>query len=1422
MIFSQFQFLIMNDSLTVPEYIFEVSWEVCNKVGGIHTVVSTKASSLLSRFGDGLIMIGPDVWCESVQNPEFIEDRNLFRSWHERAVMEGLRIRIGRWNISGNPIVILLDFTPFISRKDEVFKNLWETYQLDSISGAWDYIEPALFGYAAGKVVESFCLYNLTPRNKVIAQFHEWMTGAGILYLSQFVPQVATVFTTHATVIGRALAGNGFPLYRNLKEYNADEKAREFFVISKQSLEMISARTADAFTTVSEITASECRQFLGKDVDQVTPNGFEDNFVPGENEFAGKRTATKAVLRKVAEALLGCRLHDDVMFTGISGRYEFKNKGIGLFIDSMSRLNNELTGNKQIVAFILVPANHYGPRKDLLNKINNTEPDIVLENKYLTHWLNDAEYDPILNSAKNAGLNNTETDHVKLIFVPSYLNGNDGIFNLEYYHLLIGLDITIFPSYYEPWGYTPLESVAFSVPTITTSLSGFGLWVNKHAENIKNGIIVIDRTDDNDNEVTDRITKEVAQFVTKKEDERQQSRNNAFSISRIALWKNFINYYLEAYHIALEKVPARECNVRQTQHPEYEYVKRNETNIPVWKRTIVRSNLPEKLKGLFEIAKNLWWDWNYDAKELFESFGEELWSQSRHNPLRLLESLPYDQIMALENDKDFMFKFRNVYNKFREYMDVRPPDASMQIAYFSMEFGFNDNLKIFSGGLGILAGDYLKQASDSNLNFTGIGLLYRSGYFRQTISLSGDQLASYNPQAFSQLPITPVKDEDGNWKKIELTFPGRNVYSRIWMVNVGRIKLYLLDTDFDENSPHDKTITHQLYGGNEENRFRQEMLLGIGGIRALMALGIEPHLYHCNEGHAAFTGLERLRLLITNNNLSFSEALEVVRASSLFTTHTPVPAGHDSFTEDMLRAYMSHYPSRLNIEWNEFLNLGKIHPEDRNERFSMSYLAANLSQDINGVSKLHGTVSKGIFSKLWEGYFPEENQVGYVTNGVHYQSWTTRAWRKLYENEFGDGFLSNLSDKTYWKKIYSVPDEKIWELRYHQRKMLTDYIKTRITINWIQRFDDPKKLIEIKNRLNANTLTIGFARRFATYKRADLLFKNIERLKKLVCNPEYPVQFIFAGKAHPNDGAGQALIKKIVEYSNLPDFTGRIIFLENYDIELAKKLVSGVDVWLNTPARPLEASGTSGMKAIMNGVLHFSVLDGWWVEGYKEQAGWALPEKQTYENIAFQDELDAEILYSILENEIIPLFYKYNGDTIPRNWVQYIKNSIAQIAPEFTTKRMIDDYQAKYYNKLFERTLKMNVNDFEMAKVVSSWKKKVSRGWDSIDVVSVNLPDANEEPLTLGKTYHCEVVIDLNEISENDLGVELITGSGIVNNIKILSVNEFTLKNVTDRKALFVIDISLLKPGLLHYGIRIFPKNPLLPHRQDFCYVKWI
>jgi phosphorylase/glycogen(starch) synthase len=1411
----------MAENLINPDYLFEVSWEICNKVGGIHTVVATKAITLVEDYGDNYIVIGPDIIRDEAGNSEFNEDRSLFRAWRRHALSEGLRVKTGRWNINGSPLAMIIDFSNWINQKDKIFSEFWEKYKLNSLSGQWDYIEPAIFGYASAKVIESFIRYNLATRDRIVAQFHEWLTGTGILYLKSALPQVATVFTTHATVIGRSLAGNKRPLYKNLKDYNSDDIAKEYNIISKQSLEELSAQHADAFTTVSEITAKECSHFLKRNVDFITPNGFEDIFVPKESEFYHKRETARNKLIGISELLLNTKFSKNIFLIATSGRYEFRNKGIDLFIDSLGKLNKNDNTGRSILAFILIPANHYGPRKDLLRKINGEKLELT-DSKYLTHNLHDADWDPILKRIKNAGLKNEDKDRVKVIFVPSYLNGDDGIFDMPYYDILIGFDLTVFPSYYEPWGYTPLESLAFSVPTLTTSLSGFGLWSQKEYEQKCDCIAIIERTDDNDEEVIVNIVNDINTVYNLKDDDIKSIKEKAYAISRTALWENLIVHYKQAYDFALNKVSKRVDLFVEIEQKQAELVReyiKPKVNEPVWKRIIVKSKLPEKLNYLNELTKNLWWTWDDDAQSLFEQINPEIWQICENSPAILFEQVNYDRLLELSNNEEYIKKLEDVFKRYQKYMSETTNRKQPKIAYFSMEYGIHNSLKLYSGGLGILAGDYLKEASDSKIDIIGLGLLYRYGYFTQLITTKGDQQTSNEFQHFSKLPVIPQRDKNEDFLTIKIVLPGRVMHARIWELNVGRIKLYLLDTDFEANIPEDRDVTYHLYGGNTENRLKQEMLLGIGGTRALDALGIEPDLYHNNEGHSAFVGLERMRKLIQIEKLDFNEAQEIVRASTLFTTHTPVPAGHDEFDEDLLRQYIGHYPERLKTGWDELMALGRANPNDWNEKFNMSYLAARFAADINGVSMIHCSVTQDIFARLWPGYLPEELHIGYVTNGVHYPTWTAREWKVIYNENFEDDFLDTHSGNDSWRKIYDVPDKVIWETKQQLRSNLIIAIRERFKENWIKRHEDPKQIIAINDTLSENALTVCFARRFATYKRAHLLFENLDRLSKLLNIPDKPVQFIFAGKAHPNDKAGQDMIKMIVETSKKPQYLGKILFLQNYDMALAKLLVQGADVWLNTPTRPLEASGTSGEKAVLNGTLHFSVLDGWWVEGYQPEAGWALTNARTYEDQQFQDDLDAEIIYSIFEHEVIPDFYNRNKAGIPVEWINMIKNSIAKIAPGFTTRRMINDYVERYYSEMYERKQDMSENDYEKTINISSWKKHIAKTWNDVEVIEVNLFDKTTEVFQMGQKYKANVILDLKDIPPENIGVELIVSE---NYERLITRQEFNLGKYEGTKAYYDLDVMINQPGTFTYGIRMFPKHDLLAHRQDIDFLRWI
>lgn len=843
------------------------------------------------------------------------------------------------------------------------------------------------------------------------------------------------------------------------------------------------------------------------------------------------------------------------------------------------------------------------------------------------------------------------------------------------------------------------------------------------------------------------------------------------------------------------------------------------TNAPVWRTFSVKSKLPAELVDLKTVAHNMWWSWDANARELWRQLDIDLWRSVGHNPVALLETMSLDKLNAIVADEQLMERVNDVVTRFKAYM-AEPKDTKRpSVAYFCMEYGLASCLKIYSGGLGILAGDYVKEASDSNIDFCAVGFLYRYGYFTQTLSADGSQEANYEAQNFDLLPIEAVKEEDGS--QVILAVPYHDnltVYARVWQVNVGRVKLYLLDTDFDKNSEYDRSITHRLYGGDWENRIKQEYLLGIGGILLLDKLGIKRDIYHCNEGHAALIAAQRMCDLIEKEGLTFPQALEVVRSSALYTCHTPVPAGHDYFDEGLFSKYMRHFADKLGISWDDLMNMGRENPGEG--KFSMSVFALNTCQEANGVSKLHGAVSRNMFQPVWKGYAPEELHVGYVTNGVHHPTWAASEWKSFYTKLFGENYYANQTSKAMWEKVYEADDEEIWNIRKTLKKKLFEFIKDEVANNLRKKQENPAKILQAVNALNPDALTIGFARRFATYKRAHLLFTDLDRLDRIVNNPDRPVQFIFAGKAHPADGGGQGLIRRIVEISRMPQFLGKVVFVENYDMDIAKRLVSGVDIWMNTPTRPLEASGTSGEKAIQNGVLNLSVLDGWWYEGYKEGAGWALTDKRTFQNQSLQDQLDAETIYTMLETEIVPLYFARNRKGYSSDWVRCIKDCLAKITPDFTMKRQLDDYYDRFYNKEAARAKRLVANDYKLAKELAAWKEKVAENWDKVEVKSTEISKNLNDVMTVGDANQATVVIDGHDIADS-IGVDLVmckAGDGATHDYTAYEME------VTKREG-SLVTFQICSPikcaGAYRISFRMFPKNEELPHRMDFAYTRW-
>lgn len=1410
---------------TEARWYFEVSWEVCNKVGGINTVVSTKAKSMVNRFGDQFVMIGPD-FANQTQNGIF-EESDLYASWVQQARQDGFNIRIGRWKIPGQPIVILFEHSNFYSYREGIFSHLWNEYKLDSLTGGWDYIEPAIFGFACGKLIEHFYLHNIDANDGVVAHFHEWMMGAGVLHLKDAAPKIATVFTTHATVLGRCIAGNGLSLYDNMNQFDPEKLAQEFNVAAKHSLEKTAAMYADAFTTVSEITARECETFLHKRPDFITPNGFESSFVPNPADFDAKRSAVKPFLRTLTKALTGHEVDENALFVCKSGRFEFRNKGIDVFIQSLSILNHHPSLERQVIAFIMVPASWNAVNKEMLLRMQTGEAHPEFENQHLTHLIPDYDTNPVIQALHKNDLYNRASDKVKVVYVPVYLDGEDGVFNMPYYDILTGFDFAAFPSYYEPWGYTPLEALAFHLPTLTTQVAGFGDWVSRYEKDLVNDVVyIVNRKDHNEDEAANVIATtliSVAQFSNEEMDAKRQRAGDA--ASRFS-WEAFSSYYFQTFDAALLQ-STREHTLWEK---EIDSDARLQAEVITTdfhshsRRLYVLPSLPDNIRKLELLTNNIWSLWQPDVLELFEEIDANLFRKVGGNPVALLEEVEVSKLAALSQNDAFVSKVNTAAARLEAYLSRPFAPNTPLVAYFSMEYGLDKVLKLYSGGLGILAGDYLKVASDENANVVAVGLLYRYGYFNQQITNGGEQVDAYQAQKFTDQPIFPVRNKSGQWLQIRLSYPGREVVAKVWSIRVGKVMLYLLDTDLPENSPEDRSITHHLYGGNWENRLKQEYLLGIGGVMILRDLDIQPDVYHLNEGHAAFAGIERLRFLIQQKHLSFHQAVEVVKASSLFTTHTPVPAGHDAFEESFIRTYFASFPAQMGVDWPTFLWLGKKNPQDPFEKFSMSKLGAHLSQEVNGVSRIHGRVSQEIFAEMWDNMHPKEIHIGYVTNSVHYGTWAHRDTQKFIAKHLSPDLVKQPHLEELWSRIYQVSDQEIWDWRSLLKDNLYRYLRRNVATYSKFKYVSPRFLFEMANNFKPEGLVIGFARRFATYKRANLLFANLERLAAIVNNPEKPVTFLFAGKAHPNDKPGQDLIRQIIEVSKRTEFVGRVVFIENYDMDVAANLVSGVDLWMNTPTRPLEASGTSGMKATLNGVLNFSVLDGWWAEGHREGAGWALDEKARYDNDHYQNELDAELIYETLENEIVPMYYQRNEASLPTLWINRIRKTLADIAPVYTMERMLHDYQNQYYTKLHARGAKMRQNGYEKSIELANWKHHVESHWHELELTELNIQDSGQNNyLESGESFCLTLKLRSGAIAAADLSVEVLFLKPNTNGGQELVQTECcAFIESRDGIHTFGGDFSLKLSGVYEYHIRLRPKHDLLMYAQDFPLVKYV
>ena len=846
----------------------------------------------------------------------------------------------------------------------------------------------------------------------------------------------------------------------------------------------------------------------------------------------------------------------------------------------------------------------------------------------------------------------------------------------------------------------------------------------------------------------------------------------------------------------------------------------------------VRPRIPQELERLEDLANNLFYSWDRQVRRLFTRLDQDLWGSSGHNPKTFLRRISQQRLEAATNDRVFMEDYQRVLSAFDTYHEQTiHPGISKHIsadedliAYFCAEFGFHESLPIYSGGLGILAGDHCKAASDLCVPFVAVGILYRQGYFNQTIDEHGTQISHYSPSDFHDLPVTQAVDEHGKPLKIEIDFPDRKVYLHVWRAQAGHISLYLLDSDLEENQEHDRIITHQLYGGDKNTRIQQEIVLGIGGVRALRALGIKPTVWHINEGHSAFQILERCREG-TLKGYDFACALEVIAAGTVFTTHTPVAAGHDIFEHDLITGYFRKYIKDLGIDMQQFLQLGAT-PGNPGS-FNQTALALRGSRFHNGVSRIHGSVASEMEHYIWPEVPHRENPISYVTNGVHLQTFLAREWSNLYDMRFGREWRDELLNKDYWERIDELPPHSYWSLRQSLKTEMFENVLQR-ALHQHRRNGCSEALVERMTRLlspGSDVLTVGFARRFATYKRATLLFSDPERLSRILTDPERPVLLVFAGKAHPSDMPGQQLIKTIHEFSLKPEFMGHILLLEGYDLALGRKLVTGVDVWLNTPEYPLEASGTSGEKAAMNGVINLSVLDGWWAEGYNGENGWAITPHEPHFDAAYRNHEEANELLDLLETKVAPLYYQRNSQGFSEDWVKMSMASMKSAIPNFNAQRMFSDYITKFYAPASRQNKILCADGYKGAKELATWKAKVSRAWPS---VSLRRTDKSPTELISGDSLTIEIAVNLGELTSEDVILECIIGTGNETETEHQAFHEREHVKLKPQgkdshgHALFGIELTPPLPGLQFYKLRLYPSHPLLSHRFETGRIIWL
>lgn len=1410
--------------------LFEVSWEVCNKVGGIYSVVSSKALQAVDQFGEDFYLLGPDL----KTNAHFEEtDESCWDSIRPMLASRDLKCRLGRWNIPGRPKVILVDFSKRYN-SNQLLYDLWSTYGVDSLSGGWDYIEPLMFSTACGEVIAAIYDATIKPTGgRAVAQFHEWMCGAGLLTVKKMAPGIGTVFTTHATMLGRALAGSGMDIYKQMRQLNPQSEAAAHNITAKCSMESTSAREADCFTTVSQITADEASAFLGRTPDVITTNGLDMRVIP---DFAEDRETPKKLRGKLLKAVnhfLEEDLPDNTRIFVISGRYEHHNKGVDVFLEALNGVAEALRkSDTRVLALCLVMGGHTGLNPAALSG-EVKENGLPFISPFQV-W--NQPQDPIITTCRRLGLNNQPGDNVQVVFVPAMLDGHDGFLNMTYYDILAGCDLGVFPSWYEPWGYTPHESAAFAVPTVTTDLSGFGIWVRELQDqnSDQGGVAVIARRLASYGETVDALRKQLLEYASCPKDVLDARRKDVRALACHTSWEKFFPHYISAYSLALAKSDKRDTfRERQRRLEDLSRVLTpTSSTIPYLRHLTAIAELPPELARLRELSHNMWWCSNIQARALFMALGPQAWETTDHNPIRMIEEVDPQRLTAMARNADYMALYKQVMEKFDAYMAVPQQDVSAAlrvdrpVAYFSTEYGLHESLPIYSGGLGVLSGDHLKASSSLSLPLVAVGLLYKNGYFRQRLDSEGRQIAMYPENNFAYLPVERATDEiTGEPIEVEMDLPGRTLYANVWRVHVGRVSLYLMDTDTPKNTDHDRAITARLYEADRDVRLRQEILLGMGGVRMLRRLGIMPSVYHMNEGHSAFMVVERIRAYMHEQGLTFHEAFERVRSNTVFTTHTPVDAGNERFSNDLMERYFTSYAQSMGLSWPDFQRLGRMEGPDRGGHFEMTVLALRSSCRANGVSRLHGVVSQHMWRDLWKGVPIPEIPIGYVTNGVHTGSYVGQPMNALLEQYLGADWQDADPEDSIWQKVRTIPDEEYWSARMQQKEALLDALRDQVPAFMRKYGIQPGLRKKIQDNIRPDALIIGFARRFAPYKRATLLFADPDRLARLLSQVGRPVVIVFAGKSHPADQAGIELIQQVIRYAQDERFLGRIFFIEDYSLAVSRVLSQGCDVWLNTPRRPHEASGTSGEKVPVNGGINLSISDGWWCEGYNRENGWTIGPviENELPSSDQNDYTDAEALYTLLEDSVVPLYFEYGGDGLPHRWITTSKNSMQSLTAMYSCHRMIKDYIRGYYAPAAQRNVATHSNNRAVARHLAAWKQNIPVRFGTLSIREITVTGVSGDTICCGQPLNVRVVVDPGQMQKDEILAQLVLGPVNSNGDFTVKPDVLRLNSKAGADGTRVYEGTYMTTGngRFAYGIRIMPITAGLDSPLDSGIVLW-